>query len=201
VHPDDSTAGSTTHRAPAPHALADILSVTTDRLMSRRGIAGIYDLLGHMTGNNLFTHELPEAARLCEPALLAQHPRLVGVTPPDGLGNPDLMAWLIEQERVYGETLTVAPLPRGEAVDSTDTPVPTEHLIPVGVALDVCGRLVDITTALHGEYVDLIQAALPHLPAETRVELIGQVERITRELPAAIAEAGAAIPVHAEPAT
>ena len=56
--------------------LGDILSVTTSRLVSPRHIDGVYDILNWMTGDNLFTHQLPRASRECEGPLLAQHPDL-----------------------------------------------------------------------------------------------------------------------------
>lgn len=97
--------------------LDDILSVTTGRLLSRRHMDGLYDLLNYMTGHDLFTHQLGRAADACAPALLAQHPQLADVQPPEGLDTADLMAWLVEQERTHGETLPVAPLPPSEPVN------------------------------------------------------------------------------------
>jgi hypothetical protein len=90
--------------------LADVLSVTTDRLLSRSHMDGLYTLLGYMTGQNLFTHQLVDAADKARPALLEQHPHLANVVPPDGLDQADLMAWLVEAERVYGEEIEVTPL-------------------------------------------------------------------------------------------
>lgn len=90
--------------------LADILSVTTDRLLSRRHVAGIYDLLRHMTGQDVYTHQLGKVADECAPELEAQHPFLAGLKPPADLDVPDLMAWLIEAERIHGEEIIVLPL-------------------------------------------------------------------------------------------
>lgn len=91
-------------------ALADVLSVTTEKLLSRRHMDGIYDILSYMTGQSLFTHQLPDACDKAKPALLEQHPQLADVCPPDGMDQADLMAWLVETERVHGETLDVTPL-------------------------------------------------------------------------------------------
>ncbi|MFD7996867.1 DUF7736 domain-containing protein [Streptomyces mexicanus] len=96
------------HRA---YPLADILSVTTGRLLSHRRMDGLYDLLGYMTGQSLFTHQLPRAADACGPALLAQHPQLADVAPPQDLDAPDLMAWLANAEQEHGRELPVEPLP------------------------------------------------------------------------------------------
>ncbi|MDX3575971.1 hypothetical protein [Streptomyces sp. FL07-04A] len=91
-------------------ALADVLSVTTEKLLSRRHMDGIYDILSFMTGQSLFTHQLPDACDKAKPALLAQHPHLTGVCPDDGLDQASLLAWLTEAERVHGETIEVTPL-------------------------------------------------------------------------------------------
>lgn len=92
--------------------LGDILSITTGRLVSRRHIDGVYDILGYMTGESLFTHQLPRASRECEGPLLAQHPQLAEVVVPDDFGGSKeaVYAWLDEQAARYGATLPVAPL-------------------------------------------------------------------------------------------
>lgn len=93
--------------------LADILTMTTGRLLTTRGIGAVYDLANWMTGDNLFTHQLPRAADACGPALLAQHPQLTNVAPPEDIDVPDLMAWLTNAEAEHGQELPVAPLPEG----------------------------------------------------------------------------------------
>jgi len=91
-------------------AIDDILTITTGRLLSRRHIEGVYDLLGYMTCQHLMTHQLPRAADACAPALLDQHPQLKDVTPPEDADEADLLAWIVDAERQYGERLPVTPL-------------------------------------------------------------------------------------------
>lgn len=110
-------------------ALADILTMTTGRLMSARGIEAVYDLANWMTGDNLMTHQLPRAADICGPALLAQHPQLVGVEPPQDIDVPDLMAWLADTERQHGQELPVVPLADGA----------WEHRNPIEELCDMVG--------------------------------------------------------------
>ena len=100
-----------------PFHLGDILSVTTERLVSPRHIGGVYDILNWMTGDNLFTHQLPRACGECKGPLLAQHPDLAAIVPPEtfGDGTKDsaeeaVNRWLAEQVAIYGETREVAPL-------------------------------------------------------------------------------------------
>lgn len=62
--------------------ISDILSVTTGRLVSSRHMDGIYELLNFLTGDTLFTHQLPRAMRECEPWLRSQFPYLFPEHPP-----------------------------------------------------------------------------------------------------------------------
>lgn len=59
-----------------------VLSITTGEPVSPHGTAGVYDILNHMTGESLFTHQLPRAAVWARPILLAVHPQLAVCTPP-----------------------------------------------------------------------------------------------------------------------
>mgnify|MGYP003405309659 FL=1 len=55
-----------------------ILTVTTGILLC--DVGGLYEILNHLTGDNLFTHQLPRAATWAAPKLLAQFPALQEVT-------------------------------------------------------------------------------------------------------------------------
>ena len=91
--------------------LGDILSVTTDRLVSPDHIDGVCRILGHMTGEPLWTHQLPRAAEECKPALLAQHPDLAAVEVPDEFRDGEHVdQWLGEQVKRFGEFRDVQPL-------------------------------------------------------------------------------------------
>lgn len=98
--------------------LGDVLTITTGALVSPRHVDGIYDILNFMTGDNLFTHQLPRAMDECQPHLLAQHPDLADVTIPDWSGAADVKeaveAWLAQQVQAFGEYRDVAPLAAGD---------------------------------------------------------------------------------------
>lgn len=90
--------------------VGDVLSITTGRLVSPRHIDGVYDILGYMTGESLFTHQLPRASDVCKPELLKQHPQLASVNTA-GVNSKNWQSWLNEQVAKFGEQLTVSPLP------------------------------------------------------------------------------------------
>lgn len=93
-------------------ALGDILSVTTGQLLSRRHMEGLYDILNFMTGDNLFTHQLPRAADEAKPFLLKQHPDLAGVDA-SSVTKENWESWLEVQEAKFGATLSIEQMPSG----------------------------------------------------------------------------------------
>ena len=108
--------------------LGDVLSITTGRLVSPRHIDGVYDILNFMTGDNLFTHQLPRASEECKPYLIEQFPQLA--TPEMDFAVAELgemlksksgkteaeklvAGWLAKQVAKYGEEFEVKPIPKG----------------------------------------------------------------------------------------
>jgi hypothetical protein len=94
--------------------IGDILTITTGKLVSPRHVDGIYDILNWMTGDNLFTHQLPRACDECSPSLRTQFPDLAAIMPRDFSDKDQVWAWLSEQVQAYGETREVAPLHEDE---------------------------------------------------------------------------------------
>ena len=73
--------------------LGAVLSITTERLLC--SIDDLYSILHHMTGDSLFTHQLPRAGKTCKKPLLAQFPQLAGVqVPADLQGEEACRTWL-----------------------------------------------------------------------------------------------------------
>ena len=100
-----------------------ILSVTSERLLTQpknesegNGIGQLYELLGWMTDDSPFTHQLPHFSRECKPWLLRMHPQLADFMEhicrmcDDGKVN-ELQAEMIER---LGETLPVAKIPQDD---------------------------------------------------------------------------------------
>lgn len=120
--------------------LADILSVTTPHLLSRRRMQGVCDLVDWMT----FSAPTPDLIDLkawgnlkartdiARKALLRQHPQLASACPRTEMDEADLIAWLVEQERVHGSEIVVqqADVEMRELFDAT-----MAWLQPVGAAV------------------------------------------------------------------
>lgn len=115
--------------------LGDVLTVLTGRMLSPRGMDGVYDILDFLTGGSLLTHQLVRALSECRGPLLAQHPDLAGVDVPE---LAQVAEWLDEQVARFGETRTVATVPehhqRIDPIKEAAAMFPGVHVIVAGTA-------------------------------------------------------------------
>ena len=88
-------------------SLGAILSVTTGILLA--DIGEVHELLDHMTGDTLFTHQLPRAGRGCEGPLREQFPSLPTEIP-ELDGWEACAAYLAPLIAAHGERHEVQPL-------------------------------------------------------------------------------------------
>lgn len=96
--------------------LDEVLTVSMGLLLARRGMEAVYDVLNFLTGDSLFTHQLPRALKACGPAVLAQHPDLASITDPE-FGDDvqaELPAWLETVEAQHGTTRLLVPVAEWE---------------------------------------------------------------------------------------
>lgn len=95
--------------------LADVLSVTTGKLLSNRRMEGFCDLIVWLTHEAPFPRFLDEttrrrlltAAAKTRDMLIWQHPWLIDTQPPTGIDNSELLDWLLAVEARRGDVLTV----------------------------------------------------------------------------------------------
>lgn len=94
--------------------LGDVISITHDRLVSPSHIDGIYAILNFLTGENLFTHQLPRASESCKSHLLKLIPALKELTIADGeITKENHKEWLNSKVEIYGEWHDLIPLNAG----------------------------------------------------------------------------------------
>ena len=97
--------------------LGAVLSVTTSILLCSHG--DLYEVLNFMTGDNLFTHQLPRAAKDCQPHILQQHPGLGAIDASD-VTRENWEVFLSEQKRRFGDVVPLVPLAEWESIDPVD---------------------------------------------------------------------------------
>lgn len=105
----------------------------------------VYAVLNHMTGDNLYTHQIPRAIEAARPAMVAQHPWLLHV---DHLADEALLRHATPEDAMsevkavlngrHGIALPLVPLTRWEhrdAIEELCDLVGAErvYVIPTGV--------------------------------------------------------------------
>lgn len=90
-------------------ATSSVLSCVTGRLLG--DIGGVYEVLGWMSGESLFTHQLPRVNKEAKPVILAMHPHLQQAVDEAEQVTPDnFRQWLQTWEDRYGPTIAVPKL-------------------------------------------------------------------------------------------
>jgi cytochrome c len=59
--------------------LLDVISATSGYLVTDKGIGAVYDVLNFMTGESIYTHQIPRVSREARAAILVYHPWLAEV--------------------------------------------------------------------------------------------------------------------------
>lgn len=91
--------------------IGDVLSITTGRLVSPDHIGGVYRICDYMLGTSHFTHQLPRASEEIRPHLLAQHPWLSQIVPPEEFEDEaHVWRWVAEQADEHGTMVRVVPV-------------------------------------------------------------------------------------------
>lgn len=140
--------------------IGDLISLSTDRLVSPRHMDGLYDILNYMTGDNLWTHQLPRACDVCRPHLHEQHPwledpeiqtiaigELMRMLESPNIKSQDdamklVMGWLSKLASTYGEMHAITPLEKGV----------WNHIDPVDEAVTIKGKDNVVAVVVNDEH-------------------------------------------------
>ena len=89
-----------------------ILSITHDKLLCK--IDDVYKILNYLTGDNLYTHQLPRAAKVCKVEILKQYPQLcewgdkIDFTIGEQIDETNYMYFTEEARRMFGDFLEIS---------------------------------------------------------------------------------------------
>lgn len=115
----------------------DVLSTITGVLIC--DIGGVYEVLNWMTGESVYTHQIPRISREAQPVILALRPELKPTIAEAEQVTPDnYLEWRATWEERYGQTiavpkLTIAEHERIDPVSELADMVPPEKLLVINV--------------------------------------------------------------------
>lgn len=85
-----------------------VLSVLTGYLVSENRMAGVYQVLNFMTGENVYTHQIPRICREAAPVILAMHPHLrATIEEAKQVNGQNCWDWLARWKDRYGDEIAV----------------------------------------------------------------------------------------------
>lgn len=121
----------------------DVVTVGTGYLVSPTHIDAVYELCGHMLGDDhLFTHQLPAASKACEPALLEAFPWLADLDTSVDLSDEAIRTpWCARIVDDHGEWVEVEQIAEpqwhtGRALQDLVEMIGPERVIPVVMGED-----------------------------------------------------------------
>ena len=109
--------------------ISDVLTVTHDRLVSSRGVEGLYDILGFMAGEDVYTHQLPRIGREAAAAILKQYPELADISD-EGVNADNWRKWIDGIAAEYGEEIELRPMTLDEHERIDPLSEAAEHFSP-----------------------------------------------------------------------
>lgn len=116
----------------------DVMSTVTGRLVGK--ISGVYEVLNWMTGESVFTHQIPKIGEEAVPVLVAAHPALAqAIEEAEQVTQENWQRWLQTWEDRYGPTIAVPKFSAGnhENIDPMSElaeKVHPDRIIPVAVS-------------------------------------------------------------------
>jgi hypothetical protein len=89
-----------------------LLSMSTERLCCP--FAELHQLIEHLAGGPVWTHQIPDAQDALKPALIGQHPWLADLRPPEPFNTEEIVyGWVQEQAERFGAEHTVTVVEGG----------------------------------------------------------------------------------------
>lgn len=106
-----------------------VMSVVTDVLVC--DVGGVYEVLNWMSGESLFTHQLPRVGREAVPVILAAHPRLQSAIDEAEQVNADnWQLWLNRWIDRFGPEIAIPKMSIGQHERIDPVSEAAEHFAP-----------------------------------------------------------------------
>ncbi|MCK9209240.1 MAG: hypothetical protein M0P61_00250 [Ignavibacteriaceae bacterium] len=114
-----------------------VLSITHKKLIT--SMDNVYKILNYMLDDNLFTHQLPRAARFCKSFVIAEHPQLDEWNDfNEQITSENYKEYVEKAETMFGKELEISKVPGGvwtlkDAVEELEGMVPKEKIISIKI--------------------------------------------------------------------
>ena len=99
--------------------LGAVLNITTSRLFT--SMDDVSEVLNYLTGDSIYTHQIPRVMDAAKPYVLSLHPELKGVGDDVEIHSfEDAKAFVDEQKKVFGDKLPLKPMSKTDGYSYVD---------------------------------------------------------------------------------
>jgi hypothetical protein len=99
--------------------LGAILNITTCRLLTN--MDDIYEVLNYLTGDSIYTHQIPRVIKVARSYVLSLYPELNGIDNDVVINSfEDAKIFIDEQKQVFGEKLPLMPMSKADGYSYVD---------------------------------------------------------------------------------
>jgi hypothetical protein len=119
--------------------IAAVMSTVTGILVSEDGIGCVYEVLNWMTGESVYTHQIPRISRETVPVILALYPDMqAAIDEAEQVNGENWREWLARWTERYGAEISVpvmniAEHERIDPMSELAEMVPPDSIITIGV--------------------------------------------------------------------
>lgn len=115
------------NKIPKEFNLGAILNITTNRLFTN--LEDVYEVLNYLTGDSVYTHQIPRVMPIAKAYILSLYPELTGVGDTVEINSfDDAKAFISEQKKVFGNKLPLSPMGKTDGYS---------HVDPIEEAVDI----------------------------------------------------------------
>jgi len=117
-----------------------VMSTVTGILVSEDGIGCVYEVLNWMTGESVYTHQIPRISREAVPVVLALYPDMqAAIDEAEQVNSDNWRDWLSTWKGRYGDEIAVpvmniAEHERIDPMSELAEKVSPDRIIPIGVS-------------------------------------------------------------------
>ncbi len=108
--------------------LGAILNISTSRLFTN--MDDVYDVLNYLTGDEIYSHQIPRVMKTAKSYVLSLYPELEGIGVDVAISSfEDAKAFVDEQKKTFGEKLPLSPMSKADGYIPMDPIEEAEEML------------------------------------------------------------------------
>jgi hypothetical protein len=93
--------------------LGQVLTVTSGKMLCEGGMKDLYEILNYLTGDEIYTHQIPSALDQCRPYVLSSYP-FIETIDVSGINRANFIESISDMKMRHGNKFALDEIPHGE---------------------------------------------------------------------------------------